>query len=86
MLTILQIPVILGWIRVGTQQLPESIDKALETETAFLAREVPNAPNSTEENMYEGSQNQRGLVVADKQNSGLTRQTKRIPQLPWDKD
>ena len=86
MLTVLQIPVILGWIRFGTQQLPESIDKALETENAFLAREAPNAPNSTEENMYIESQKQRGLVVADKQSSGLTPQTKRSSQLPREED
>lgn len=82
MLTTLQIPVILGWIRVGTQQLPKSIDNALETENAFLALGPPNVPNSTEESMYTESKNQRGLVVADKRNSGLTPQTRRTPQLP----
>ena len=84
MLTTLQIPVILGWIRVGTQQLPKSIDKALETENAFLALGPPNVPNSTEKDMYTESRNQRGLVVADKRSSGLTPQTRRTPQLPWE--
>ena len=82
MLTRLQIPVILGWIRVGTQQLPKSIDKALETENAFLALGPPNVPNSTEESMYTESRNQRGLIVADKRDSGLTPQTSRTPRLP----
>ena len=82
LLTTVQIPVILGWIRVGTQQLPKSIDKALETENAFLALGPPNVPDSTEENMYTESKNQRGLVVVDKRSSGLTPQTRRTPQLP----
>ena len=82
MLTRLQIPVILGWIRVGTQQLPKSIDRALETENAFLALGTPNVPNSTEESMYTKSKNQRGLVVAGKRQSGLAPQTRRTPQLP----
>ena len=82
MLIAQQIPVILGWIRVGTQQLPKSIDKALETENAFLALGPPNVPNSTEETMYSESKNQRGLVVADKRDSGLTPQTRRISLLP----
>ena len=82
MLTTVQIPVILGWIRVGTQRLPKSIDKALETEGAFLALGPPNVPNGTEESMYTESRSQRGLVVVDKSNSGLTPQTRRTPQLP----
>lgn len=86
MLTTVQIPVILGWIRVGTQQLPKSIDKALETENAFLALGPPNVPNSTEASMYTKRRTQRGLVVVDKRNSGLTPQTRRIPQLPREKN
>ncbi|MCJ1439391.1 hypothetical protein MMC27_008785 [Xylographa pallens] len=66
----------------GTQQLPKSIDKALETENAFLALGPPNVPGSTKESMYTKSKNQRGLVVADKRKSGLTPQTRRTPQLP----
>ena len=85
-LTSLQVPIILGWIRVGTQQLPKSIDHALKTENAYLALGPRNVPNSTEERVYTRSKDQRGLVVADKRDSGLTLQTRRIPQLPREED
>ena len=36
--------------------------------------------------VYTESKNQRGLVVADKRDSGLTPQTRRIPQVPREED
>ena len=74
----MQIPVILGWIRVGTQQLKKSIHEALETQNAVLALETRNAENR----VYTQSRNQRGLVVAERTDSGLTRQTRRVSRLP----
>ena len=80
MLTTLQIPVILGWIRVGTQQQHDSIDKALRTGKAFLARGPPNVLG---DGMYTETRDQHGLIVtANKNDSGLTPYTRRELQLP----
>ena len=63
-------PVIWGWIVVGTQQLSDSIDKALETDNAVLVKLSRGPPNSIDRNDTR-SKNQRGLVVAHKGESGL---------------
>ena len=65
---------------MGTQQLAKSIDNALETENAFC--DLP--PNSPDNRIYTQGNNQRGLVIADKGEDGLTPQIKRLQQLPQD--
>ena len=65
----LQIPVILGWITVGTQYSHRTIDDALRAELAERAIEPPVLTNDFSER-----QDQQGLVVR----SGLSPQPSRV--------
>lgn len=60
-----------GWVRVGTQHLSDSIDSALEIENASRALQQPLQGSYTQSSI------QRGLVVAEKNRSGLTPVIKR---------
>ena len=62
-------PIICGWIGIGTQQHSDSIDDALETETAYLA---PQDLNPRHSELYHQNKIQHGLVIAGEGQSGLT--------------
>ena len=81
-LTDYKVPIIWGWIGVGTQQLAMSIDDALETENASLAlsRTVTGSRVSNDEVYHQGPI-QHGLLIADKDESGLTPYISRTSRL-----
>ncbi|KAH7127145.1 hypothetical protein B0J11DRAFT_432600 [Dendryphion nanum] len=65
------IPVIWGWVMVGTQGSADSIDEALKADIAYRAKEPPISPETSITEKGE----QRGIMVR----SGLAVQPHRLP-------